>query len=300
MTRDEIIEIMASAGIYPFWKNGMIYFKGMTSSYQFIADEIEKNSMIKTRYDCEAVRNEIKVRVLQKRTSLPIKKWAENTRPREMFLSKGPNSIDNVKLLAIILRTGVEGKSAEELARDILNKFDGSLRNIDSASIEDLTEIKGVGRAKAISIKVCFELARRLYKEQAESKLKIKDAADVIDYINDFNSLYLRDELKEHFNIILLDIKNKIIDNIEISIGSINASVVDPKEVVRHASIRSASSVILIHNHPSGEIKPSSSDIEITKKISSACSLINVKVLDHIIIGKNQDEYFSFAKEGLI
>jgi DNA repair protein RadC len=300
MTRDEIIEIMASAGIYPFFRKNKIYFRGMKPSQMFIADEVKNNLKIDNPDECNLLRTDIVKKISERRTNIPIKKWAKSTRPREMFMLHGPDMIDNAKLIAIILRTGIEGKSAEELSREILNKFGGKLRKINAASIEELTEIKGIGRAKAISIKACFELGRRLYAENAESMIKIKEARDIISYINDFDSLYLRDELKEHFRIILLDIKNKVIDNIEISIGSINASVVDPKEVVRHASLRSASSVILLHNHPSGDVKPSSSDIEITKKISAACSLINVKVIDHIIIGKNYNDYFSFAKEGLI
>ncbi|MFY9429698.1 MAG: JAB domain-containing protein, partial [Acetomicrobium sp.] len=111
---------------------------------------------------------------------------------------------------------------------------------------------------------------------------------------------YLRDKQKEVFSVILLDIKNKPIGNVEISKGSVNATVVDPKEIVKAASLKSASSVILVHNHPSGESAPSSEDIELTSRIAYACDLLGVNVLDHIIIGKNADDFYSFATEGLI
>ena len=111
---------------------------------------------------------------------------------------------------------------------------------------------------------------------------------------------YLRDAKKEFFHVILLDIKNKPLHNIEISKGSLNAAIVDPKEVIKEATLRSASSIILVHNHPSGETEPSSEDVEITSRIIQACDLVGIKVLDHIIIGKNKEDYYSFAKNGLI
>jgi DNA repair protein RadC len=122
----------------------------------------------------------------------------------------------------------------------------------------------------------------------------------VINYVCEYYAPYLRDQEKEFFNIILLDIKNKPIDNIEISKGSGNATIVDPKEIVKMASLKSAYSVILVHNHPSGETTPSQDDIELTNRIVSACELLGIKVLDHIIIGKYMEDFYSFAKEGLI
>ncbi len=122
----------------------------------------------------------------------------------------------------------------------------------------------------------------------------------MISYVAEYYGPYLRDAKKEFFHVILLDIKNKPIGNVEISKGSFNATVVDPKEIIKEATLRSAASIILIHNHPSGETAPSSEDIDLTNRINQACNLVGIKVLDHIIIGKNEEDYLSFAKAGLI
>jgi len=181
----------------------------------------------------------------------------------------------------------------------LLNRF-GSLRAIDAAPVSELSSIEGVGFTKAVQIKAAFELGKRFFKEKAATRKKLKKPDDVIDYVAEYYALYLRDKEKELFNAILLDIKNKPVDHIEISKGSVNATVVDPKEIVKAASLKSASSIILVHNHPSGETSPSQNDIELTNQIVSACAVIGVKVLDHIIIGKNIEDFYSFAKEGLI
>jgi len=157
-----------------------------------------------------------------------------------------------------------------------------------------------MGFAKTVQIKAALELGKRFFKEKANARKKLKRPDDVIDYVSEYYAPYLRDKEKEFFSVILLDIKSKPIDNIEISKGSVNATVVDPKEIVKSASLKSASSIILVHNHPSGETTPSQDDIELTNRIVSACEMIDVKVLDHIIIGKNTEDFYSFAKEGLI
>jgi DNA repair protein RadC len=211
----------------------------------------------------------------------------------------GPSRLSLSKLLAIILRTGREGMSAEELGRSILNRFK-TLRSIDSSPLSELCSIQGVGEAKAAQIKAAFELGKRLYRERAERKRKITSAVDLITYVSEYYAPYLRDSTKEFFNIILLDSRNKPIDNIEISKGSITASVVDPREIIREATMKSASAIILIHNHPSGEPDPSQDDIHITDQIVRACNLVGIKVLDHVIIGKDTDDYVSFLEKGLI
>jgi DNA repair protein RadC len=216
-----------------------------------------------------------------------------------MLIKYGPEAISLSKLLAIILRTGKEGTNAEELSKRLLNHFK-TLREIDSAPISEICKMDGIGHAKAVQIKAALELGKRLYKEEAEKKKRIGGADDVIGYVAEYYGPYLRDAKKEFFHVILLDIKNKPLHNIEISKGSLNAAIVDPKEVIKEATLRSASSIILVHNHPSGETEPSSEDVEITSRIVQACDLVGIKVLDHIIIGKNKDDYFSFAKAGLI
>ena len=302
MNSGSLIDFMVSNAIYSFYsKNGKVFLrcsrKGLLTPEK--RNELILQLNIKTPEECKELREEIKKEVAQRKISRPIKEWIEEERPREMLAQRGAENLPLSKLLAIILRTGKEGMSAEEIAMILLNRF-GSLRAIDSAPISELSRIEGVGFVKAVQIKAALELGKRFFKEKATARKKLNKPDDVIDYVSEYYALYLRDKEKEFFNAILLDIKNKPIDNIEISKGSVNATIVDPKEIVKSASLKSASSIILVHNHPSGETSPSQDDIELTNRIVSACKVIGVKVLDHIIIGKNYEDFYSFAKEGLI
>ncbi|MGB7291790.1 MAG: DNA repair protein RadC [Thermodesulfobacteriota bacterium] len=302
MSEKEIFDFLVANAIYPmFSKKGKIFLKcsrkGLLTAYK--AEEIIGKLSIKTAKDCERLRKEVRDSVAANRQNRPIKKWVKEERPREMLMKNGPESLSPSKLLAIILRTGKEGASADELAKGLLNRF-GSLREIDSAPISEICKIDGVGPAKAAQLKAALELGKRLYREGAEKKKRIKTADDVMSYVSDYYGPYLRDAKKEFFSVIFLDIKNKPIRNLEISKGSINASVVDPKEIIKEATLRSASSIILVHNHPSGDAEPSPDDIETTKRIIQACELVGIKVFDHVIIGKNEEDYMSFARAGLI
>jgi DNA repair protein RadC len=300
--KKEIIDFLVGNSIYPMIsKKGKVFLKLPKKNCitENKAKEIIKKLNIKTVDECKKIRNEVKKRSSELRQNLPIKKWIKEERPREMLISSGPESLSLSKLLAIILRTGKEGISAEELSKRLLNKF-GTLRAIDSATISEICEIDGIGPAKAAQIKAALELGKRLYKESAKKQKKIKSPGDIILYVAEYYGAYLRDAKKEFFNVILLDIKNKPIHNIEISKGSINASIVDPKEIIKEATLKSASSIILVHNHPSGDTEPSADDIKLTNKIVDACNFVGIKVLDHIIIGKNVDDYYSFANKGLM
>jgi len=299
--RKEIFNILVENNAYPYInKKGNLYFR---KKIKFLDDEkieeIKNLFEIKDKESCDKFREDIKKEVLKNKEYVPIKNWIKEERPREMLIKYGEKNLSLSKLLSIILRTGKEGESAEELAKKILNKYK-SLREIDSVSIDELCKIEGIGLAKAAQIKASFEIGKRLMKETSSEKKKIKKPDDIIDFVSEYYGSYLRDVKKEFFNIILLDIKNKVIDSIELSKGSINASVVDPKEVIKEATLKSASSIILVHNHPSGDTEPSTDDINITKKIKEACDIVGIKVLDHIIIGKNKEDYTSFAKLGLI
>ncbi len=299
--RKEIFNILVENNAYPYInKKGNLYFR---KKIKFLDDEkieeIKNLFEIKDKESCDKFREDIKKEVLKNKEYVPIKNWIKEERPREMLIKYGEKNLSLSKLLSIILRTGKEGESAEELAKKILNKYK-SLREIDSVSIDELCKIEGIGLAKATQIKASFEIGKRLMKETSSEKKKIKSPDDIIDFVSEYYGSYLRDVKKEFFNIILLDIKNKIVDSIELSKGSINASVVDPKEVIKEATLKSASSIILVHNHPSGDTEPSTDDINITKKIKEACDIVGIKVLDHIIIGKNKEDYTSFAKLGLI
>jgi len=299
--RKEIFNILVENNAYPYInKKGNLYFR---KKIKFLDDEkieeIKNLFEIKDKESCDKFREDIKKEVLKNKEYVPIKNWIKEERPREMLIKYGEKNLSLSKLLSIILRTGKEGESAEELAKKILNKYK-TLREIDSVSIDELCKIEGIGLAKATQIKASFEIGKRLMKETSSEKKKIKSPDDIIDFVSEYYGSYLRDVKKEFFNIILLDIKNKIVDSIELSKGSINASVVDPKEVIKEATLKSASSIILVHNHPSGDTEPSTDDINITKKIKEACDIVGIKVLDHIIIGKNKEDYTSFAKLGLI
>ncbi len=302
MNKDETLDFLVSNRIYPMCsKKGKIFLKYpksvLLSKEQ--AQEIIESLNIKTPEECTKARNEIKELVAKNNINIPINEWVIDERPREMLLKHGADKLALSKLLAIILRTGKEGESAEELGRKLLNKFK-TLRGIDLAPISEICKIEGIGTAKSAQIKAALELGKRLSRERAEKANKIKKAEDVIWYVREFYGPYLRDAKKEFFAIILLDIKNKPIKNIDLSKGSINASIVDPKDIIKEATLNSASSVILVHNHPSGEPEPSQEDLDITNRISKSCELVGVKVLDHVIIGKNEEDFFSFAQKGLI
>jgi len=230
---------------------------------------------------------------------MSIKEWVEEERPREMLIKNGSENLPLSKLIAIILRTGSGGTNAEELAKKLINRF-RTLRAIDAATISELCEIDGIGPAKASQIKSSLEIGKRFCKERVEKAAKLNSPKDVIAYVSGYYGPYLRDSKNEFFHAIFLDAKNKPLDNVALSKGSSDASVVDPKEIVRQASLKSASSIVLVHNHPSGDTAPSKEDIETTKLIVSVCSLIGVSVIDHIIIGKNEEDYLSFSEEGLI
>ena len=299
---EELINFLVVGRIFPMCsKKGKIFFRKPANTYlsDEKATEIIDQLNLKTAKDCERTRRIVRNKSRALRTTQPIRKWIKEERPREMLAKYGPDKLSLSKLLAILLRTGSEGVSAEELARRLLNHFK-SLRGIDNASISELCKIESIGPAKASQIKSALELGKRFYKEEAEKRRRIRKAEDVIMYVSDYYAPHLRDANKEFFNVILLDARNKVIGNIEISKGSLTASVVDPKEIVKEATIRSASGVILVHNHPSGEPDPSDDDIETTDTIVRACNLVGIKVLDHIIIGKNRNDYMSFSEKGLI
>ncbi|URA11290.1 RadC family protein [Thermospira aquatica] len=231
------------------------------------------------------------------KTHKPIKTWREEDRPREKLLQRGPEALSTTELLAILIRTGSEGKSALEIASELLEKF-SHLRGLDSASLGDLCRIHGIGQAKAIEIKACLELGKRLMREEVKKPPKISSAQEAINYVQQYYGPVLRDARQEVFSIILLDIRNKPLHHLEISRGSAYATVVDPREVVRQICLHQASGVILVHNHPSGECTPSQDDQNLTKRLASACEMVGARVIDHIIIGKNPSDYYSFAIEG--
>ncbi len=302
LSEDEILDYLAIHALYPVMsRKGKVYLRpaNRKSLPNDAVGEILSRLAIHREEDCRALRRSVKERRAELRETRPIKKWVREERPRERLIQQGPASLPDSSLIAIIIGTGREGTSAEELGKRLINRL-GSLRAVDSADVSDLCAIQGIGPAKAVQIKAALELGKRFCQENARRVQRIGKPDDIIEYVADYYGPYLRDAKKEVFLIILMDIKNKPLRHIEISRGSISASIVDPAEIVREATRHSASAVILVHNHPSGETEPSSEDIRVTQRISDACGLVDIKVIDHVIIGKNIEDYYSFARGGLI
>ena len=225
--------------------------------------------------------------------SYTVKDWPDEERPRERLVKHGVNFLTDAELLGIILVKGYQGKTSVEVAKDLLSETK-SLRKLDSLSYPEMSSVKGVGLAKFAQIKAALEIGKRLLRETNLPKKKIHNALDLVNYYEPC----MRDLKKEKFKAILLDVKNKIIRDIDISVGSLTESIVHPREVLKEIIKESAASVIFLHNHPSGESNPSKNDLDITDRLVEACNIIGVRVLDHIILG--EDNYTSFAQEGLL
>lgn len=225
--------------------------------------------------------------------NLTIKNWASEDRPREKLLTKGIASLSDAELLAILLATGTKSMSAVDLGKHILSGVDNNLHILGKQTVNDLIKINGIGEAKAISIIAALELGRRRKKHDLERE-KIEASINVF---NIFQPI-LGDLPYEEFWVLFLNRSNSIIEKQRISSGGTVGTVIDVKIVLKHAIEKLAAGIILVHNHPSGNTKPSESDKNITKKIKDAAALMDVNMLDHIIIGDTR--YLSFADEGLI
>lgn len=299
--REEAVSYLVEHAMYPMWSASGPWFRDAAGNHveEPRGPELADTLGLVTREACDAVRREVRVRVHNDRSYVPIKDWAVDERPREQLARNGADTMSNARLLAILFRTGSHGRSAEELGRDVFNRF-GSWNELDKASVEDITQVHGVGLAKAVEIKAAIEVGKRLQEGAASSMKRVTSAEDAIDYVCDRYTPQLRDAGKEFFYVVLLDIRNKVIRDIEVSRGSVSASVVDPADIVREACIHHASRVVLVHNHPSGECDPSKEDIDTTNKIVQALKYVGVRVLDHIIVGRARQDYFSFARAGMV
>ena len=222
----------------------------------------------------------------------PIREWAEDDRPREKLLLKGRKSLSDAELLAILMGSGSRNESAVDLAKRILRAARDNLLELSKLSVNDLMKFKGVGQAKAVSIIAALELGKRRRGAEAISRQKITCSKDVFEYF----SAVIGDYSFETFFILLMNRANKIIRHIQISEGGITGTVADPKKIFKMALEHNATSMILCHNHPSGNISPSEADIRLTRKLKDAGVMLDVPVLDHIILG--EEKYYSFADEG--
>lgn len=217
-----------------------------------------------------------------------IKSWPVDDRPREKLLKKGASALSNSELLAILLRTGVKGTSAIELARNIFKKF-GSFRGMAHTDTRDWKEFKGLGGAKIAHIQAALEIGRRYQQEpSATGKQKIGSAKDIVDLVMP----QLRDLKTEVFKVVYLDSNSRIIDISDAAVGTVNQAMPIVREIIHLALQKFATSIICAHNHPSGEIIPSEEDKVFTRQLWDAGKIMQVKVLDHIIIGDGQ--YYSF------
>lgn len=224
----------------------------------------------------------------------PITSWAEDDRPREKLLEKGKSSLSEAELLAILIGSGSRGESAVELCKRILGDNGNNLVELGRLSIQDLMKYKGIGEAKAISIIAALELGRRRRELEALEKNKISSSNDVFELFHGD----LSDLNTEEFWILLLNRANKVMKKVKISSGGISGTVADTRVIFKNAIEHLSSSIILVHNHPSGNNKPSQTDITLTKKLVEAGKIMDISVLDHIIVAENN--YFSFADDGLI
>lgn len=222
-------------------------------------------------------------------TSLMLREVPREERPRERMLQYGAGALSHAELLAILLRTGTVSESALRLAGRILSES-GGLRSLVDMSKDQLTQIKGIGDAKALQIQAGIELGRRLAKSTFAERVTIRSPKDIADLVSE-DLRYLQ---KEHFVCLFLNTKNHLLAQETLSMGSLNASIVHPREVFRAAIKRSSASIICVHNHPSGDPTPSPEDIQLTHRLMEAGTIIGIEVLDHVIIG---DQRFISLKE---
>jgi DNA repair protein RadC len=222
-----------------------------------------------------------------------ISRWPKNERPRERLLQDGPQHLTEAELLGILLGKGTTKKTAIDLARELLDRYE-SLPKLFSRSPSELTTIKGIGSAKAAILSAAFELVRRIQSRKDADRPLFKKSSDVAgQYLP-----LMRDLRKEVFKVLLLNRANRFIREVSVSEGTLEASIVHPRDVFREALLEPAAGVILIHNHPSGNPTPSEEDLRITKQLVEAGRLLGIKVYDHIILAG--ESYRSLADEGLL
>lgn len=226
--------------------------------------------------------------------TITIKDIPKEERPRERLIKYGTGNLSNEELLAILLKTGTRDKSAKDLAANLLIKL-GSIKSLDDMNYYSLSQIKGIGQAKACTILTAIELGKRINNDiNSLQDIIVNSSVMVYKY---FNNLF-RNKKQEYFYAVYLDSKKKLIDKKLLFIGTLNYSIVHPREVFKEALLLSASSIICIHNHPSGNIEPSKDDIEVTERLINVGKVLGILIVDHLIIGNNN--YYSFVDNGIL
>ena len=222
---------------------------------------------------------------------MKIKDLPKSDRPREKLIAKGAENLKDSELLAILLRTGTIGKNVIEIASQILTKY--SKKRLLQMTYEDLSKISGIDSAKATTLLSAFELSKRALEVNDTNLPMITNAKDAVAQLSD-----MRELKKEHFVVLYLNAKNQLVHKETISMGTLNANLVHPREVFEPALKHSAAQIVVAHNHPSGDPKPSEDDSEITKRLTEAGNLMGIEVMDHVIVSKNS--HFSFKEEKLL
>lgn len=222
-----------------------------------------------------------------------LKDLPEDLKPRERLYRLGPEVLSNREILAILLRTGTQGENVLELAERILTES-GGLQGLTRLSIHELEQIHGIGLAKAAQVKAALELGRRSISSDPTARPVINSPSDVADLVME----EMRCLDREHFRIILLSTRNNVLGISSVSVGSLNSSIVHPRECFKEAIRRNANSIILLHNHPSGDPAPSREDLDITRRLTEGGKILGIEVLDHVIIGDKK--YVSLKEQGII
>jgi DNA repair protein RadC len=223
-----------------------------------------------------------------------IKEWAKADRPREKMMVQSSVLLSDSELLAILIRTGTRDRTALDLARELLQKGGNNLRELGNLSAKELMSIKGIGAAKAVTIRAALELGRRRQSFSLPDRPQVKDSRELASYLQD----QLRDHQHEVFGVVFLNRANKVKHLEIISQGGITGTVADPRIILKKALEQNAVSLILYHNHPSGNFLPSLADEQLTAKIKEATRYFDIRLLDHIIV--SDEGYFSFADQGLL
>jgi DNA repair protein RadC len=230
----------------------------------------------------------------EKPSSFTIKHWAEGDRPREKLLQKGREYLSDAELLAILIGSGSKNESAVEVSQKVLSRAQDNLSELGKFSVKQLMEVKGIGEARALTIVAALELGRRRRSSEALEKKKISSSSSVFELMQP----KIGELPHEEFWILYLNNSNKVIQELSLSKGGITGTLVDVRLAFKQALNLGATALILVHNHPSGNLNPSAADKQLTQKFKTAGESLDVKVLDHIIITENS--YFSFADEGLL
>lgn len=223
---------------------------------------------------------------------LTIKQWSVQDRPREKYAKNGAIALTDAELIAILLRTGNLNDSAVELAKKVLASSGNSLNNLSEKTLQELSQVKGIGQAKAIALMTAFEIGKRIQAEKVEERLQILSSSDVVSLMQD-KIAHLG---HEEFWAIYLNQANRIVHVCQISKGGISSTGVDTRIVLQQAVLNMATQIVLCHNHPSGSVRPSKADILLTEQLNKAANLMDITLLDHIIVHKQH--YFSFVEEG--